>query len=209
MSTQVEASRPLVTSMRWIAEARGGSRSALDRLFRSCSPYLLAVANRELSAALRSRLDPVDAVQDTLMKAWQNFLSFRGETESDLLAWLRQILRHNLANERRQHVQAAARSIRREVSLAKAASVQLTNIADSESEAPDTQAQARERHEALEGAWRRLPEHYQQALHLHTQEGLTFAQVGQRLRCSAEAARKLWGRAAEELAWLLGDACKS
>ena len=50
-----------------------------------------------------------------------------------------------------------------------------------------------------------LPEHYRQALFLRTYEGLSFAQVGKRLRCSAEAARKLWGRAAEELRKLLGD----
>jgi RNA polymerase sigma-70 factor (subfamily 1) len=198
-----------VSSKRRIAEARGGCRSALDRLIGACSPYLLAVANQEFSAALRSRLDPVDVVQDTLMKAWQHFSHFRGETESDLFAWLRQILRRNLASERRKHVQAAVRSIRREVPLAKVASVQLPAFTDSGAEAPDTQAQARERHKALESALRLLPQHYRQALHLHTQAGLTYSQVGERLHCSSEAARKLWERAAEELARLLGDVWKS
>ncbi|HEU5431315.1 MAG TPA: hypothetical protein VFU81_06620, partial [Thermomicrobiales bacterium] len=59
--------------------------------------------------------------------------------------------------------------------------------------------------EALEFFLRRLPEHYRLALCLHTQEGLTFIEVGGRLRCSAGAARKLCGRAAEKLARLLGD----
>jgi RNA polymerase sigma-70 factor (subfamily 1) len=167
------------------------------------------VANQEFSAALRSRLDPVDVVQDTLIKAWQHFSHFGGETKSDLFAWLRQILRRNLANERRKHVRTAVRSIRREVPLAKVASVQLPDSADSEAATPCIQAQARERYKALESALRLLPEHYQQALHLHTQMGMTFAQVGERLRCSSEAARKLWGRATEELARLLGNVWKS
>lgn len=206
MFTELEASRPAVYVERWIAEARGGSRAALDRLFGASRSRLLAAANRRLSTALRRRLDASDVVQETLMEAWRDFPHFRGETEAEFLVWLRQILRNNLANEHRRHIHSAMRSTRRESPLVEAASVQLPDIAGSESESPGTQAQARERHEALEGALQRLPEHYRQALCLHTQEGLTFAQVGQQLRCSAEAARKLWGRAAEELARLLGDA---
>jgi RNA polymerase sigma factor (sigma-70 family) len=60
----------------------------------------------------------------------------------------------------------------------------------------------------LEDALQRLPKRYRQVLQLHTQGGMTFAQVGERLQCSAEAARKLWRRAAEKLAWVLGDAWK-
>jgi RNA polymerase sigma-70 factor (ECF subfamily) len=191
---------------RWIAEARGGSRSALDRLLAACSPYLLAVAKREFSAALRSRLDPVDIVQDTLLKAWWNFRHFRGATEADLLAWLRQILRHNLADERRRDVRRALHSV--PLALA-AATPQPKKDADGLSQSPEQQAQAQERREALEAALRRLPEHYRQVLRLHTQEDLTFAQAGERLHCSAEAARKLWRRAAEKLARLLGESWKS
>lgn len=209
MSKEIGASPRSEFSERWIAEARNGSRPALDQLFQACFPYLRAVANGELDAALRSRLDPGDVVQDTLMKAWRKFPHFRGQTEADLLAWLRQILRRNLANERRRHVRSAMRSTRREVSLAATVSVQRPDDADSEVEAPGTQAQARERHEALEGALQRLPEHYRQVLRLHTQEGLTFAQAGHSLGCSEEAARKLWVRAADQLRRLLGAVWKS
>jgi RNA polymerase sigma-70 factor, ECF subfamily len=198
MSIEIEASPSAVSSERWIAEARNGSRSALDQLFQACSSYLLAVANREFSIALRSRLDPWDVVQDTLMKAWRRFPQFRGRSETDLLAWLRQILLRNLANERRRHLRTAMRSIRREA-----------DGIDRELESPSIQMQAWEQHEALQGALRQLPEHYRQVLQLHTQEGMTFAEVGGRLRCSAEAARKLWGRAAELLTQLLRDARKS
>jgi RNA polymerase sigma-70 factor, ECF subfamily len=206
MATLLEASQLAVNIERWIPEARSGNRAALERLLEECFPYLLAVAQRELCVALRSRLDPADVVQDTLLKAWQNFRQFRGATEAEFLAWLRQILRHNLANERRENVQSAMRSIQREVSLIGTA-VPRPDHADDES--PDKPAQAQEQHEVLECALRRLPERYREVLHLHTQEELTFAQVGERLHCSAEAARKLWKRAAERLSRIVADVWKS
>jgi RNA polymerase sigma-70 factor (ECF subfamily) len=103
------------------------------------------------------------------------FPQFRGQIESDLLAWLRQILRRNLANERRHHLRIAMRSIRREVALAEAATMQQPDHIDRESESPSAQTQTREQHEVLQGALRQLPERYRQVLQLHTQEGLTFA----------------------------------
>lgn len=209
MSTELEASRRATSIEQWIVEARGGDRGALGRLLGACFSYLLVAANRELSAALRGRLDPSDVVQDTLMEAWQDFSQFRGKSEADLLAWLRQILGHNLANERRRHIHSAMRSIRREVALSEIVSSGFRIVAGHGAESPAARVEDRERHETLESSLRRLPEHYRQALSLHTQEELTFAQVGQRLHCSAEAARKLWRRAAEELARCLGDAWKS
>jgi RNA polymerase sigma-70 factor (ECF subfamily) len=193
MSTQWQATQLVVNVEQWIAEARGGSRAALEQLLGSCFPYLLAVAKRELFAALRPRLDPVDVVQDTLLKAWQNFTQFRGETETDFLAWLRQILRNNLANERREHIQSGVRSIQREVRLVEIVAMLRLGDHGSESESADGRARALARYEALESALRRLPERYRQVLHLHTQEEMTFAQVGERLHCSAEAARKASG----------------
>lgn len=209
MFVESQASPSALCRTRWIAEARNGSRPALNQLFETSFSYLHAVANREFSPALRSRLDPGDVVQDTLLKAWQHFPQFRGETEADLLAWLRQILLRNLANERRRHLRTAMRSTRLEVELSDTALAQRPDCADRESESPRSQALARERQEALAEALRRLPEHYRQVLCLHAQEELTFAQVGERLCCSAEAARKLWRRAAEEFTRLLGQIWKS
>jgi RNA polymerase sigma-70 factor, ECF subfamily len=198
MATVLDVSHLTLCVERWIAEARGGSRVALNRLLEAGSSYLIALAKRELCAALRPRLDPVDVVQNTLMKAWRNFHQFRGATEAEWCAWLRQILRHNLANERREHIRTAMRSVHNEVSLAAAAAI-----------SSERHVQALETHEALEMALRRLPEHYRQVLNLHAQEDMTFAQVGDRLRCSTEAARKIWKRAVRKLGCFLEDTWRS
>lgn len=190
----------------WIAEARRGSRTALDQLFGACLPYLRVAARQDIGAALRSRIDAADVVQETLIEACRDFRYFRGKTEKSLFAWLRQILHNNLTNERRRHITAAMRSVRCEVPLNKAVLNRLKDTSQSQWASPREQAQAQERSEALERAMRKLPEHYRQVLLLHTWEELTFAEIGERLHCSAEAARKLWGRAAKEFAVVFGQA---
>ncbi len=188
---------------RWIAAAHNGDREALNRLLALCRPYLLLVANQDIDPALRARVAPSDVVQDSLLEAARGFPAFHGQTEDELLAWLRRVLRNNLANERRRHVDASRRSTDREVPLAEVPAAEGGDLLREEEETPSARARARERDEALERALKELPDHYRQALLLHTQEGLTFAQVGERLGKSEEAARKLWSRASEELARLL------
>lgn len=68
---------------------------------------------------------------------------------------------------------------------------------------PSSSAAAHERERALESALSQLPEHYRRVLHLRHQEKLTYAQIGATLNCSAESARKLWGRALNCLQKLL------
>jgi RNA polymerase sigma factor (sigma-70 family) len=144
-------------------------------------------------------------VQDTVLKACQSFLRFRGKKEAEFFAWLRQILRNTLANERREHLQSAQRSIQREVRLVEAVAISRPDCGGNAFGSTVRQTQSLEQREGLELALRRLPNRYRQVLHLRTQEEMTFSQVGERLHCSPEAARKLWKRAARQLARLLGE----
>jgi RNA polymerase sigma-70 factor (ECF subfamily) len=51
----------------------------------------------------------------------------------------------------------------------------------------------------LEQALARLPDDYQQVLRCRYQEDLTFEQIGERMGRTANAARKLWVRAIQDL----------
>jgi RNA polymerase sigma-70 factor (ECF subfamily) len=184
---------------KWLAEARGGSREAVGRLLDCCRPYLLRIANEDLNPALSARLGPSDLVEETVAEALRDFGRFQGGTEAELRAWLRRILRNNLANAHRDHLHAAARPVGREEAGAGGQAAQVPDRGQS----PSARARARERDEAVERALQRLPERARQAIVLHLWDKLTFAQVGERLGCSEEAARKLFQRAAEELAPLL------
>ncbi len=196
MSSDSERPREAVQVEKWIAEAREGNQEALGKLLELCRHYLLLVANNELTPALWAKVAPSDIVQDTLMEAGCHFPQFSGSSEEELLAWLRGILRHNAADARRRF-ERGKRQVGREVSLE---DVPPLAAPPDRGESPSKQAQTHEQDEQLEQAIRKLPQHYQQVLLLHTTENLSFAQIADKLGSSADAVRKLWGRAVEELA---------
>jgi RNA polymerase sigma-70 factor (ECF subfamily) len=179
--------------------ARGGAAEALIRLLEGCRPYLLLVANEELDSGLRPKVGASDLVQDSVVEARQDFAHFRGRTPADLLAWLRGILCHNLADARRRYQEAGGRQLCREESLdaGHAAALRAQLVADTP--APPEWAAAREQEAALEAALARLPADYRRVLALRYDEGRSFAEVGAALGRSEGAAKMLWQRAVRRL----------
>src|SRR3954468_16922798 len=89
-----------------------GGGEGLER-FRA---YLRLLARLQLDPRLRGKLDPSDVVQQTLLQACQGLDQFRGRTEAEQAAWLRQILAHILANAARD-LGRDKRDVSRECSL--------------------------------------------------------------------------------------------
>jgi RNA polymerase sigma-70 factor (ECF subfamily) len=176
-----------------LAAARDGSPEAQGQVLEACREYLLAIANRRLGPDLQGQVRPSSLVQETFLRAAQHFDRFHGSTERDLLNWLRRILLHVLANEQRRLGAAKAAGGRTRHSLNEAAELAAPT------DTPAQQAADRERDQELDQALARLPEHYRRVIELHHQEGRSFAEAGQTLGCSAEAARKLWARAVLKL----------
>lgn len=199
MSAEPERKQAAVDIEKWIADARQGDREALGRLLDICRRYLLLVANQELAPALWAKVAPSDIVQESLMEAGRDFLRFHGGTEEELLAWLRGILRYNVADAHRCF-ETEKRELYREVPLA---DLPLDEMPPNPAGSPSSHALARERDQQLEQALQQLPEHYRQVLFLRMTEDLTFAQIAAKLGSTADAVRKLWGRAVDELGNLL------
>jgi RNA polymerase sigma-70 factor (ECF subfamily) len=160
---------------------------------------LLLIANQELDPDLRAKLGPSDLVQESLLKAQQHFGQFQGSSEADILAWMRRILLNHLANVREQYRTTHKRAIDRETPLSGAQNGSGQEALTTGEPSPSKQAAAQERNEALKRAMAQLPEHYREALQLRHQENCTFAEMGRRTGRSAEAARKVWARAVEQL----------
>jgi RNA polymerase sigma-70 factor (ECF subfamily) len=190
----------------WIEAARQGSADAVGQVLEYCRPYLLAVANEQLKPDLQAKAGASDLVQDTFVEAHRGFVGFRGRTEEELLAWLRQILQHNLANLRRQYRATEKRQVQREVSIDRASEDELLGELVDEGSSPSEHARARERQAALQHALEQLPESYRQVIQWRSLERSSFEVIGQRLDCSTNAARKLWTRAIQKLQHLMRPA---
>src|SRR5216110_873301 len=65
--------------------------------------YLRLLARLQIDPRLRSKLDPSDIVQETLLKAHEKQAQFRGQSDAEKAAWLRQILANSLAQELRKY----------------------------------------------------------------------------------------------------------
>jgi RNA polymerase sigma-70 factor (ECF subfamily) len=100
-----------------LAAARAGSQEALGEALEACRHYLLLIADRELDPDLRAKGGASDLVQETFLEAHRDFPRFEGKTESELLAWLRQLLLHNLSNFTRRYRATAKREVTREIPL--------------------------------------------------------------------------------------------
>lgn len=187
-----------------IEAARAGSTEALGKLLEGCRPLLLFLANKEMLPALHGKVAPSDIVQDTFLKAQREFEQFRGSTEEELLGWLRRILLNNLANCNRHFLQTEKRKLALEVRIqASPAAGHGDDIAVDGADTPSTAAVAREERAAMERALSQLPPHYRQVIIWKTWELLSFEDIGQRLDKSANAARKVWVRAIEQLQEIL------
>lgn len=185
---------------RWLSAARTGSSEALGQMLETCRAYLLLIAGRELDVQLRAKGGASDLVQETLLEAFRDFAGFHGDTEQELLAWLRQLLFNNLSNFSRRYLGTAKRGAAKEVPLGiddSANPLRDQLIADDST--PSARVAAEEQAETIHRALQRLPPQYQQVILLRYQEELPFAEIGERMGRSSNAAEKLWMRAIERL----------
>jgi RNA polymerase sigma-70 factor (ECF subfamily) len=184
----------------WLPAARAGSREALGRVLEAARQYLVSIARQELDPDLRAKNSPSDLVQETFVEAQCAFGHFQGDTEAELLAWLRQLLLHRVGKLRRHYRDTQKRRLAREVALGGDS----TSNGPAEGLAanmlsPSGQAMEHEQDQVLQAALRRLPDDYRQVISLRYQEQLPFEEIGRLLQRSPEAARKLWARAVERL----------
>jgi RNA polymerase sigma-70 factor (ECF subfamily) len=183
-----------------IRRCRAGDAPAREQLFDRYQAYLQMLARAQLGRHLRTKCDPSDVVQQTLLEAHRDFAAFQGNHEAELLAWLRRILAHNLFNETRRFA-AQQRDANREVSLEQVhAGVEHSSVALGRNLAADTPtpsqlASQRESAVRLADALAHLPEDYQTVLLLRIFEELPAEEVAQRMGRTAGAVRMLQMRA--------------
>jgi RNA polymerase sigma-70 factor, ECF subfamily len=172
--------------------------AALER-YRS---WLGLLARLQVEPRFRAKFDPSDIVQQTMLEAVRGWASFRGGTEAELAAWLRQILARVLLHERRRFGGAQRRDLGREVSLEQALAESSRRLGDLLA-APDTSPSERAgRHELelrLADAMAKLPADYAEVILLRNIEGLSHDEIARRMGRGSGAVRMLWVRALARL----------
>ena len=183
-----------------LAAARAGSREALGQLLDACRGFLVLIARQELDSDLRAKGSPSDLVQETFVEAQRDFVKFRGQSEPEVLAWLRQLLLNNLRDFTRRYQCAEKREVDREVSIdAVDATGGLGLLFISDSASPSEKVIRREKVDIVQQALRRLPDDQRRVLLLRYQEARSFEEIGTLMERSGNAARKLWLRALERM----------
>ena len=191
---------------RLLVAARAGDPDARGQLFELYRGYLTVLASVQLGRRLRRKVDAADVVQETFLEAHRDFVRFRGETEAELTAWLRQVLARNLANLLRHYYGVQARDVRLErdlyAELERSSQALNRGLADPHS-TPSRQADRREQAVLLADALNRLPSAYRDVIVLRHLEGHTFAEVARRMGRSLDSVDKLWVRALSRLRRIL------
>lgn len=170
---------------------------SLDR-YRS---YLILLARTQLDPRLGRRVDASDVVQQTLLEAHAKQGQFRGQTDSDRGAWLRQILARNLADALRG-ISRARRDLHRQQSLEASvnqSSMRLGDLLAADQSAPGDRLDREERAVQLADALAELPEAQREALVMQYWQRMSLAEIATQMSRSPAAVAGLLKRALKQL----------
>lgn len=188
-----------------IEQAVGGSPTAVGGVLEFYRGYLKLLARLRLNTT-ESALDASDIVQDVFLRAHRGFAQFRGGTEAELTAWLRQILARCLIDYCRrkkvpfQNIDSATRRVQKELDET---SVGLATRLVAPTDCPAKIAERREAAVLVFKALEQLQEEYREAIVLRHLEGLSPVEVADRMGRTVDSVRKLWARGLVELRGIL------
>jgi RNA polymerase sigma-70 factor (ECF subfamily) len=188
---------------RLLEQAQGGDRRAFERLFDRHRSYLLEVIASRLDPKLHARVDSSDVVQEAQLEAYRRLPDYLVRRPMPFRLWLRKTAQERLLMVRRQHLQAQARSLCREVPLPERSSLLLAQPFLAAGSTPSRQLNQRELAQRVREAVARLPEADQEILLLRTYERLSNQEVAYLLDLDPATARKRYGRAVLRLHRLL------
>ena len=179
-----------------LARVLAGDSQARGELLESFRPYLRVIARSFHDARLQARFDESDVVQDALLAAHRAFESFRGRTIAELVAWLREIVVRSAGHIHRDNLTVEKRGAGREQRAEDPGAPGL--IADSAS-SPSEHAIRHEEAASMADALARLPDDMQQVLLGRHMDGVSYAEIAQRLGRTEGAVRVLYTRALRRL----------
>jgi RNA polymerase sigma-70 factor (ECF subfamily) len=162
---------------------------------------LRLLAEIGLSPRLRVKEDPSDIVQQTLLDAHRDLPAYRGQTDAELLAWLRTILTHKLLNAVRRHT-TLKNDHRREQAIfdqLEQSSLRIDAFLASEQTSPSQRAVRNEQLEQLADGLAKLLDGERTAIVLKNFQGWTVSQISEHLGRTPDAVTGLLRRGLQKL----------
>jgi RNA polymerase sigma-70 factor (ECF subfamily) len=190
-----------------IRRAQQGEAECREELFALLRSYLGFAARAQLESWLKVKVDASDIVQQTMLEAHRDFDRFQGESEPQLLAWLRRILVHNVADFIRHYRGTAKRQVRREVPFGSPAESSRFFGAPEPAAPGGTPSQElvrRDNELRLVAALEKLAPDYQEVILLRNLQRLPFNEVAEKMGRSRPAVQMLWKRAIDKLREVMG-----
>jgi RNA polymerase sigma-70 factor (ECF subfamily) len=184
--------------VRLLDALRQGDAAGQKEVLLRYQPWLHLLARLQVDSRFQGKFDASDIVQQTLLEACRDLPKFRGQSEGELLAWLRQILAHVLAHEIRRYRGTKQRDVDREVSLEAAlaqSSQRLATVLAASGSSPSAKAEQSEQELLLADVLAKLPADHREVVILRTLEGLPHEEVARRMGRTTGAVRMLWVRA--------------
>lgn len=162
--------------------------------------YLRLLAESQLPAGLRGKVDSSDVVQQTMLQAHQAREQFRGSTEAERAAWLRTILANVLWGMLR-HYGRDCRDMSREQSLdgVEHSSIRLEALLAADTSSPSQNMHRLELASQLAGALMELGEEQRQVIFLKYWHDRSLNEIAAELGKSAEAVAGLLYRGLRQL----------
>lgn len=177
-----------------IRRAQSGERAAQGELLLLHRPSLLRSVRRQLRGQQPGGKRPSDLVQDTSERALRYFHTFQGETDRELKKWLFRILRTSIVKAIRE-ADARKRGDGEEALSGEFEEGQHPAPIRSAASVLDARLQVRQ----VFAVMSQLPPRQRDALRFRALEGMTTAQLAERLDCTEDAAASLLKRGLREL----------
>ncbi|MCA9067962.1 MAG: sigma-70 family RNA polymerase sigma factor [Planctomycetaceae bacterium] len=186
-----------VETKQLLEQARAGNTAELGQLLEPYRHYLKLLARVQIGKRVQGKADESDLVQDTFLDAHRNITNFRGDTEAQLLEWLRTILAAKLADLLRRYLGTRQRNVAVEREIGDGFNQSTAMLGAGLVSPESSPSQRASRHEEalrLADALAELPANYREAIVLRNIEGLPFAEVANRMGKTVNSVEKLWLR---------------
>ncbi len=190
-----------------VARIRQGDGEALAEYAQLRRPQLLAYITRQLSDALRRKVEADDLLQEVCSEAVRS-LPDVDLADREPFSWLCQIAQRRIVDAHRRHFGAQKRDAGREVSLHGAPTPSgrhgLIDLLVASLTTPSQAFSRHQREQQLLDALAQLPEEQREALRMRYIENLPSKEIARRLGKTDGAVRVMLTRSLNKLQSLLG-----